>query len=99
MFDACICAIYDEFTILLARRRLKSRKEHKCIECKCTIQPGDIYERDVTLFEKEFETFKTCLVCVRIRESLFSCDWCYGRMWDDIHEILCGPEDGECICP
>lgn len=99
MFDSCICVEYDEVTVLLTRRRLKARKKHTCIECKCTIQPGDIYERDVTLSEKEFETFKICLRCAQIRRSLFSCGWCYGSMWDDIHEVYCGLGDGECICP
>lgn len=99
MFESCICAIYDEITVLLSRKQPKARKKYKCIECRCLIQPGDTYERDVTLLDNDFDTYRTCLVCVRIRNKLFKCDWCYGRLWEDIHNVYCGDEEDECICP
>lgn len=97
MFESCICIDISESCELLSRNRRKARKEHRCVECKCVIQPGDTYEVDVTLFEGDFTAYKTCLTCVRVRESLFECGWYYGRIWNDVHKAHCG--EGICICP
>lgn len=100
MFNSCICVDPDELCTLLSRKRLKARKEYKCTECRHVIQLGDVYEEDATLFDGNFATYRTCLTCVRIRDTLFTvCGWYYGGMWEEIHEAYCGPEDGECICP
>ena len=97
MFDSCICIEPDEVVSLLSRRRRVARKEHTCIECRHPIQPGDVYEVDTTADEGEITTYKTCLPCLRVRESMFECGWYYGGIWDDIHEIYC--DDEFCLCP
>lgn len=99
MFESCLCFIADEIADLLSRTRPKARKEHKCIECKCTIYAGEVYEKDVTVYDGNFATYKTCLPCIKIRENLIQCDWFYGGLWQDIHDAHCGGEEDECICP
>ena len=99
MFESCICIYPDEICNLLSRTRPKARKEHKCIECGCIISIGEIYEKDATIYEHNFTTYRTCLLCIKIRENLFQCNWYYGNMWQDIHEIYCGDKEDECICP
>lgn len=99
MFESCICIDVDDPCILLNRQRPRARKQHKCIECRQLIQPGEIYERDTTIFEGDISVYKTCLICVCIRSELLICGWHYGDMWNDIHEAHCEDEDDECICP
>lgn len=97
MFDACFCDEPDDVSQLLRREQHKARTPHKCGECRCTIQPGDVYEIDVTVFEGHINTYKTCLPCLNIRKSLFRCGWYYGDMWGNIHEEYC--DDEFCLCP
>lgn len=103
MFDSCICVDIDDECTLLRRTTRTARKEHKCVECRCVITLGQRYEEDVTLFEGEFAVYKTCVICVRIRDSLFECGWYYGHVWEAIHEAFCvdwnEDEDDFCICP
>ena len=101
MFQSCICVDIDEVCRLLARSKPRARKVHRCGECRHDIQPGDVYGRDVTVFEGDIATHRTCLTCLRIRNSLFDCGWTYGKIWEDIHEAHCDPEgeDAFCICP
>lgn len=99
MFNSCICVTPDEVDTLLSRRRHKARQPHKCGECGCVIERGETYEADVTIWEDVFTVHKTCRLCLRIRESLFDCGWYYGQIWADIHQALCGDEEGECVCP
>jgi len=99
--DSCICMDSGDFCELLGRSRPTARKPHRCGECRCTIEPGQEYERDVTVFEDEITTHKTCIACVHVRDSLFRCGWCYGGVWEAVHETFCGYDDDEmeCICP
>ena len=101
MFESCICLNPDELCQVLSSAQPRARMVHQCGECRHDIQPGDVYERDVTIFDGEIETHKTCLTFVRIRDSLFDCVWYYGRIWEDIHESHCGfgEDDDFCICP
>ncbi len=97
MFESCICVDIDEVCKLLNCTQPRARKVHRCGECGHDIQPGDTYRREVTLFDGDIDTHKTCLTCLRIRDSLFDCGWYYGEMWRDIHEAYC--DDEFCICP
>ncbi len=97
MFDSCICINPDDTATLLGRRQRKARKRHKCGECNHTIHPGQMYEADAIVFEGEFTIHKTCILCVRVRNSLFECGWYYGGVWEDVHEACC--DGDECICP
>jgi len=97
MFDSCICVDPGEVSTLLSRRRRKARKPHRCGECGYIIPPGQEYEIDVTVFEGDLESHKTCIPCVRVRDSLFNCGWYYGHIWDDVHEAIC--DEDECVCP
>jgi len=102
VFDACICIDPEDACQLLRRTTRTARKRHECGECRQPIEPGQQYQEDATVFEGKFAVYKTCLVCVRIRDSLFSCGWYYGSMWSDIHEEFCGEDETgnpECICP
>lgn len=67
----------------------KARKTHQCTECGNAIQPGENYERTTAKWVGDLSTFKTCLLCVEIRNK-FSCagGWSFGCVWEDLTEGL-----------
>ena len=104
MFDSCFTCKPDDCVELLSRRQSIAREPHKCGECGCTIEPGQRYEADSTVFEGEEVVYKTCNTCRNIRDGLFTGGWYYGGIWETIHEQYCGyssSDDDEdfCLCP
>lgn len=65
---------------------LKARKIHKCIECGRQIEPKEIYEKTVDVWDSRFDTFKTCVHCVAARQWLL--DKCGGFYYGGVHEDL-----------
>jgi hypothetical protein len=67
----------------------KARKTHQCTECGNAIQPGENYERTSAKWDGDLSTFKTCLLCVEIRNK-FACGrgWSFGCVWEDLREYL-----------
>ena len=51
-------------------RHSKASKSHKCVECGDEIKPGERYERYTGVWDKKFNTFKTCGACVALRSAL-----------------------------
>jgi hypothetical protein len=66
-----------------------ARKAHKCVECNEVIQPGQKYENCAGKWEGDFDTFKTCMICVHIRQGL-TCDgtWTFSQMWEEIEDYV-----------
>ena len=67
-----------------------ARKPHKCYECSRAILPGERYERAVGVWAGEFAVFKTCSLCLSLREFVGSrvecvC-WGYGNVRCDAIE-------------
>lgn len=60
-----MCMIDDcernEFSSSVKR---KARKEHRCDECRRTIQPGETYELNVGMYDGMFNTNKVCAHCL-----------------------------------
>ena len=82
---ACSCSDdFDppEFFALNFRR---ARKEHRCCECGEVIPIGTQYEYISGKWCGDFETFKTCPTCARIRV-----DFCsgLGNLRSHLREIL-----------
>jgi hypothetical protein len=103
MFDSCICVDIDggEDGDFSARKLVTARKEHKCCECRQSILRGQKHELLTGKWDGRFASYRTCLLCKRIRDDLFVCGYHIGDIWDAIHEAYCGydEEDEECICP
>lgn len=51
-------------------RIVRARKEHKCCECKDTIAPGQWYEIASGKWDGDFNAYKTCSFCARMRIAL-----------------------------
>lgn len=85
-----MCLIDDgdgRATVLSAAWR-RARKAHRCSECARTIGAGERYHHEATLYEGEFEIYRTCAHCMRVRAWLLGhCGgWLYGGLWEDISE-------------
>lgn len=103
MFSSCICigVLEGEACKFLRRETRTARKQHRCTECNGAIGVGETYEYVVGKWDR-FETYRTCRICVAIRNDLFECSFFYGFIWSDIHEAYClsyEDDDAYCICP
>lgn len=64
-----------------------ARKQHKCCECREPIMPGARYEYTSGIWDGQPSSFKTCLLCVEIRNH-FACTsgWEFGAVWEQLEE-------------
>ncbi len=67
---------------------VKSRKDHRCVECSRVIAKGSQYQRISFLWEGAFETHHTCSDCAEIR-SAFDCSQVdeaiqFGELWNEL---------------
>lgn len=64
-----------------------ARKEHRCTECRKPIVKGEKYELAKGCWDGSWSTFKTCLLCVEIRNR-FACQegWLFGEVWNQLEE-------------
>ena len=78
-----------------------ARKAHKCGECHKEILPGSKYEYDVGVWDGQFDTNKTCLICREIRNVFFCDGWFFGQihehLWEHIMEMD-GKIEKDCLC-
>lgn len=58
----------------------KARKQHKCCECKRTIEPDEVYRKESGRWNGGFESYKTCLDCLSMRQAFF-CGFYYEQVW------------------
>jgi hypothetical protein len=72
-----------ELVTLERHSTVTARKAHRCGECRAEIKIGESYEISKQLFEGEWTSFRSCLICVEIRDKLF-CSWTWGGIWDDL---------------
>jgi len=64
----------------------KARKEHVCSECREPIPKGTKYDYSTGIWDGRPSSYKTCLLCVEIRDH-FSCEgWIYEQLWGDLTE-------------
>lgn len=86
----CLNSEIDNYPKAFSRVERKARKDHKCCECRRTIEKGEKYFYESGIWDHGPDSFKTCQECYQIRESFF-CDFSYGELWDElfnnIHEL------------
>ena len=66
--------------------RPRAAKEYSCTECRKTIRKGEHYELVKGMWDKHWSTYRTCLLCVEIRNH-FACEgWIYEQLRSDLEE-------------
>jgi hypothetical protein len=71
---------------VLTDKIVKARKDHKCVECRKTINKGEMYRYEV-IKNDDLNVFKTCADCNSVREHLV-CFFYYGEIWWLIEENI-----------
>lgn len=69
-----------------------ARKEHRCCECGDIIRKGDKYEKVTGKWEGDFIQYKTCMICVEIRDKLF-CSFIFTTLLEELSEFTSGGYD------
>lgn len=87
IFD-CDCSAEGEGPSALWEEWRTARKEHVCGECDEPINPGQQYEVAKGVWNGEFYTFKTCEVCVRIRDRFCPHGFIYGEVQELVSECV-----------
>lgn len=96
----CLYVDNDGETLWLADGWRKARKEHKCRECKRTVQPGERYRYWKGLVEREyFETFKMCEHCWTAMVEMSKLTGCHlSWYWDQVFDMRPGAgEEGSYV--
>lgn len=64
----------------------RARKEHVCCECRKPIAKGQLYEYISGVWDGRPDSFKTCLLCVEIRDHFACRGWIFGEVWSDLRD-------------
>jgi hypothetical protein len=86
---SCICGDFDfdgDSASVCETKMRTARKDHICCECSEKIEKGKKYEHSRGLWEGGWETYKTCEVCVRIRNDVYCGRFIYGELREEIWE-------------
>lgn len=82
-----MCRVDDGcMAMMLASEQRKARKQHRCDECRRTIEAGETYLHERGIHECEPFTNKTCAHCQVARGWLS--DQCGGWIYTEVEEEL-----------
>jgi hypothetical protein len=91
----CSCEVdtYDddcEPVQMYSERMVRSRKDHKCGECRTvSIHRGDVYKYATYLFDGKWEEHKICQMCIDTAKHFFSGgSYPFGTLWDELGDYL-----------
>jgi len=76
----CDCGYCDDYSTCLSDTYPIARKEHICCECNETIKPGEKYNVYTGVYDGDFFTKKTCLICDRIRNDFCRSGFIFGEL-------------------
>jgi len=96
----CVYVEPDHYTWELSCTQPTARREHACSECGRAILPSEQYEKYVGTDDGDFFTHKTCLDCLSVRDEFFCGSFCWGAIWEYLHEhvqAISGQVSSECL--
>lgn len=85
--SACCCEYYESPEFFIQNRR-KAIKDHRCYECGRLIKKGELYQAESGKWEGEVITYKTCNLCMSLRDFVQAhipcvC-WGFGNVREDM---------------
>lgn len=81
----CVCD--GEAADVCSSKVVTARKQYTCCECEETIERGEKYEYISILWEGSWNHFRTCTICVRIRDDLCACCYVFGELHETLKEL------------
>ncbi len=83
---ACICDFDNEEADVYQSKIVTARKKYKCCECKevNAIMPGQKYENVSRCWDGGWSHYKTCEICLRIRNDVCCNKWEFGQLRETI---------------
>lgn len=86
MSFACDCSCdSDNYPEFYVEEYPISRKEHECCECGELIKKGQKYQKVAGKWDGDFQTYKTCMTCVKIRDT-----YCpNGSYFTGLADLIC----------
>ncbi len=86
----CSCDIGDigEHPEFYTESIVKARKDHKCCECGEIISKGQKYHRVAGKWDGEMLTFKTCIICTRIRDDYCKNGFVFGELGEAFYNCM-----------
>ena len=85
----CKASIYEEFDepcTIWKSKIVRANKPHKCCECERIIDPGEKYERLNILYDGDFCSHATCLVCMEIANAFCVNGRLIEHLWEGMNE-------------
>lgn len=86
----CMIDDSDGYAVLLHSREQRARIQHRCGECGRTINTGETYLAERTVFDGSAESHKTCAHCKVARDWLQ--EHCRGFLWNGVAEDILSHE-------
>lgn len=92
-----MCYCDDDYGVLDFQNttRPRARKPHRCVECRRTIRPGEVYVRTVQKWEGDISASVFCVECdewasalCKAQQIVCNCSgWELGNLWGEIREF------------
>ena len=83
MSRSCMYSEYESVELLNVSNP-KAIKDHKCSECGCIIDKGEMYQKLSYKIDDSFRITKRCSACCEISEVLFCNGATFGAMKYDL---------------
>ena len=99
----CACIYVEDFdpAEFCNSRIVTAKKKHECCECDKEILPGSKYEYAAGSWEGHFAVYKTCSVCLELRNEFFCESWFFTQvreyLYNHIQEVDGDLGEG-CLC-
>lgn len=85
---SCTCSVDYDSADIYASKVVVAKKVHTCCECGEVIRPGEKYEYASGLWEGSWSHYKTCEICLRIREDVCCGKWLFGQLREEIWDAF-----------
>ena len=81
-----MCDVGGEYADVSRSEWSIAAKPHRCRECGGTIPKGDMYLREASLFDGQWDSWKLCAGCDAWRHALYEAQWreCDGETYYEI---------------
>jgi hypothetical protein len=86
--DVCLSGGDNDDPSVCSQRVIKARKQQTCCECDKAIAPGESYEFVSGCWDGSWQSYRTCLICVEIRDAFCCNGYTFTWLWDRVREEL-----------